>query len=262
MSNMNNCANCLVPIKANVCTTHCDACQSPLHLSCTGLTENDIKLTRSKSKSFKVVCSTCDKNMTCFKDLKSLVGNLRSEFTLLLENLRREMQQQLDDIKSTLNEGKLVAPPVEEVIEEVMERQKRSRNVIMFNIPEQQEKMDRARRLDNERTFVLGVLDVVNKDCNASDVTIARLGKYNASRTRPVRVTFKNDSDVHRAIRGAKNLKENGNYSNVRLSFDRTPKQIELYGNVKRQLDERKRNGEQNLGIRYRNGNPIIVNLN
>ena len=51
-------------------------------------------------------------------------------------------------------------------------------------------------------------------------------------------------------------------FKNIKISFDRTPRQQEVYKQLKAQLNDRLVKGESNLKIRYFNGTPKIVSLN
>ena len=101
---MSKCGNCNHNIKASTPNLKCDACQTSLHPHCVadGLTEQELMITRSKSKSIKVVCNSCEHNMSSFRDLKSPLSDLRSEFTASIDNLKRNLQDQIDSVKSTL----------------------------------------------------------------------------------------------------------------------------------------------------------------
>ena len=101
---MSKCGNCSYNIKASTPNLKCDACQTSLHPHCVsdGRTEQELMITRSKSKSIKVVCNSCEHNMSSFRDLKSPLSDLRSEFTASIDNLKRNLQDQIDSVKSTL----------------------------------------------------------------------------------------------------------------------------------------------------------------
>lgn len=67
-------------------------------------------------------------------------------------------------------------------------------------------------------------------------------------------------SDVFTTLRLQKKLKSSTKWSNVRFLSDRTTKQREEIGNLRKKLQQRKENGEQNIIIKYLKGTPKIEN--
>lgn len=85
---MTTCLNCFLGGKTNI---NCNCCQGRLHLSCTGLSENDIKMTKASSKSIKVLCNTCNDKL--FKDLKFLVASIQADFKVTITSLKKEFKK-------------------------------------------------------------------------------------------------------------------------------------------------------------------------
>ena len=261
---MSKCGNCSGNIRTNASTIQCDACQSSIHTHCVGggLTEQDITVTRSKSKAFKLVCNSCERNMSFFKDLKMLITDLRAEFTSSIESLKYELEEQINSAKSIINQQPPMSQSFEDVVQEVLERQKRSSNIIVFNVPEHAESIPRSEGLDKDKRFVSEVLNSVDHEYDYANFHCQRLGKFNASRITPIKVFLNSEQDVSNIIRKAKNLITTEQYKNIRLSYDRTPKQLDFYKQLKQEMNDRIRQGETNLKIRYYNGSPRIVRLN
>ncbi|KAJ3660130.1 hypothetical protein Zmor_004600 [Zophobas morio] len=256
------CPNCDNSVKTNETSFQCDACQKHLHAKCIGLSENDVKMTRSKSKSIKLICNSCEKNLNALSDLKSLISNIRAEFTSSLDDLKTTFQQQINDLKSMINnhhQPNPAQPNFEDVVQEVVERQKRSKNVMIYNVPEQPETMSRDERLMSETTDISNILQVASNDVNIANIRLQRLDKFIPGRCRPIKVFLQSEVEVLNIVRGAKNLSTRDIYKNVRLSFDKTPKQLGNLKLLKSQMLERINNGETGLKIRHFNGVPRII---
>ena len=58
------------------------------------------------------------------------------------------------------------------------------------------------------------------------------------------------------------NLIDDSQFKNIKVSFDRIPRQQEVCKQLKGQVNVRLGKGESNLKIRYFNGTPKIVSLN
>ncbi|KAJ3657714.1 hypothetical protein Zmor_009499 [Zophobas morio] len=260
--NNNNCRNCRQKCVVNESAISCDACQGLLHSSCIGLSDSDIIRTRSKSKAIKVVCNLCNANMAQFKDFKALINSIQTDFLASLNQLRADLENQV----ATLKESLINKPnnQFEEIVAEVMEREKRKNNLIIFGVPEQSSSLNNSQRADLDLSAVNSVLESIKPDPAVPEFKLQRLGRFlpHNSKTRPIKVTFGDESDVHKFIREAKKLKGNPSFGAISLSFDRTTKQIEAYKQLKQQLDARIATGEKDLKIRYVKGLPKIVSLN
>jgi hypothetical protein len=67
---------------------------------------------------------------------------------------------------------------------------------------------------------------------------------------------------VQAVLLKSKRVKSLPNMQNILIVPDRTPRQLDYYRQLKVQLNERQRNGETNLTIKYISGQPKIVHLN
>ena len=148
--------------------------------------------------------------------------------------------------------------PAEDVVQEVLERQKWSKNVIIFKVPEQPKTMSGAEHPASELRTISEILHITDKDTYVSNLHVQRLGKFYKTRSRPIKI-LSSESEVLNVIRGAKNVANNTPYNNIRLYFDRTPKQREYYKLMRSQLIERTNKGETNFKIKYFNCVPHIV---
>lgn len=128
---------------------------------------------------------------------------------------------------------------------------------------EQPSNITSAQRNQNERIDVDAILNAAISTSQPSNYKLHRLGRFNPSNTRPrpIKLVLGNESEVHEIIRHAKNLKNHGTYNTIRLSYDRTPRELQRFKDLKRELNERVSKGENNLKIKYVNGAPKIVHL-
>ncbi|KAJ3644178.1 hypothetical protein Zmor_026849 [Zophobas morio] len=189
-----------------------------------------------------------------------LITDLRAEFTSSIESLKHELEEQINSAKSIINQQPPMSQSFEDVVQEVLERQKRSSNIIVFNVPEHSKSIPRSKRLNKDKRFVSELS--VDHEYDYANFHCQRLGKFNASRITPIKVFLNSEQDVSNIIRKAENLITTEQYKDIRLSYDRTPKQLDFYKQLKQEMNDRIRQGETNLKIRYYNGSPRIVRLN
>ena len=98
-----------------------------------------------------------------------------------------------------------------------------------------------------------------NTVCSPKDIKVFRLGKHINNKCRPVRVVCKSPEIARSVIVNSKKLSTNPNLKHLSVSDDKTPRQLQEYQQLKRQLADRSRAGESNLKIVYRNGISKII---
>lgn len=254
------CLNCNAVCSAGT-YIQCDGCQGNLHLSCAGLTESDIKMTRSKSRSLKVVCNICNSNMSQFRDLKSFISDMKQEFTNSLEKLRADFEEKLNTFKNEYNsrEGASKSDNFEEVVQEVVDRQSRTNNLIFFGMPEP---VEDAARSGVDRELCVEVLKLIVPNNRFQIISSQRLGQFDVNnvRARPYRVTLGSREEVSQILKHTARLKGSV-YSHLGVSSDKTPRQNAYYKSVSAELRARAENGETNLVIRHVRGIPTIKEI-
>nr|CAI5829945.1 unnamed protein product [Callosobruchus analis] len=143
------------------------------------------------------------------------------------------------------------------------ERNIRKRNIVIFNLEEKSPNLDKDQRISLERNDINELLHFISEDVPKSNLS-HRLGTFNLNREkpRPIKVSLPDESAVLKVIRNCKKLKNSDKYKHISISFDKTPRQIGFYQDLKNQLIVRQNNGESNLKIKYVQGTPKIVSLN
>lgn len=124
------CPNCL-STKAGA-TTPCDGCMMPVHLTCVGLSGDDIRVTRKKSRNIKIICNACNLYMGELGEIKNLIKTLKDEFS----NRFASLEAKLETFSEVTNKNENSSKIFEEAVVEAAERMKRSRNIIIKGLPE------------------------------------------------------------------------------------------------------------------------------
>ena len=139
--------------------------------------------------------------------------------SLVDEKLKSTIKTQLQDyseaVKKNAGESltiRNIKTVVKDVVKNVSGNIGRDKNLIMFGLDEESG--------ENLSEKVANVLSTVEQKPRFDAV---RLG--NTAGKRPVRVTVDRPETVFEILRAAKNLKKSDHYSNVYISFDRSPEQ-------------------------------------
>lgn len=272
------CPNCNSSNRHGPCT-QCDGCCADVHLACVGLNPDDIRFTRNKSKSIKILCNNCTRFMGELGDLTGLMSSIKDEFSQRMASFEEKMsgfglsdlnelkiaitnlQKEIVEMKTERKDQHTGNNLVDEVIQEMTDRDKRKRNLMVFGLTEDRVASSDCRIVaDNEDiNSMLKFLNFPHE--KLSEIKVIRIGKFSEGKVRPVKIVMPCEDNVRNIIKVAKNLR-NTKYKNVSLGYDRTPTQNQCYRDLKKSLDERIKNGERNIGIKFVNGSPKIVHLN
>lgn len=131
---------------------------------------------------------------------------------------------------------------------EIQERQRRSTNILLFNLPEKGSDLADVQGIIHD----MAILD------SPTISKVLRTGKQNKNGWRSLKVVLSTPQEVGLILKNRAKLKG----TNVYVSADLTTRQRELERTVKDELEDRRSKGETNLQIRYSNGIPTIVSKN
>uniref|UniRef100_A0A2S2P704 Uncharacterized protein n=1 Tax=Schizaphis graminum TaxID=13262 RepID=A0A2S2P704_SCHGA len=216
---------------------------------------NEIKVTQNKLiasvNSFREDKKLLDKK---FADIDGKLDNITRQFDVILANnvsLNTKINQ-LESKVSQLEAGCSNSSSLnqEQTLAEISDRHSRSRNIILFNIPESATQSN----LDDKNTISsifqqIGVL--------VEPINCLRLGKL-SNNCRPLRATLPNQHDVFDVLKNKRKLSDLANFKNISISSDKTLLQRKHLKNLFDELNSRKTAGETNLFIKYINGLPVI----
>lgn len=208
----------------------CDGCDRRIHVSCSSLSANEVKVMtlRGGKRTLKFFCDDCLEGIR-------IVPKLLQKLDALEEKLNQMISEPRDS--TPLSE--------ESVTCELMERQKRSSNIVIFNMAESDNDVSAAKEV---------FTDLINRSIDICSAT--RVGKKNKRGVRALKVTCKDPATASDLLRCKKDPLKG---RNIYISADLTPSQRTQLNVVKAEFLERKNNGEQNIMLKYINNIPKIV---
>lgn len=147
------------------------------------------------------------------------------------------------------------------VIGELNDRSQRAANVLVYNLKEPTSTSPRERQnQDNQHiNHLVSALDV---NLDTDRIKSFRLGKPVRGKIRPLKVVFGSANDAKTFnTTFSKDLVStvDAEYEGLSIGRDRTLKERQYLKKIRNELDERKKNGEVSLTIKYINGVPNIV---
>lgn len=149
----------------------------------------------------------------------------------------------------------------EEVIAELNDRSRRSKNVMLFNLAEIQDRnIESCRRHD--RTILGKLVTSYLPDIQFEAVKLLRVGKPQLNKKRPVKLIFENDRDAREFLKSFSTdsaTRIDQCFSSVRAFRDRTPREMDHLNSLRTELSRRQSAGEKDLTIKFINNVPQIV---
>lgn len=266
---MENCAKCnksiIIKSKSNEADyVICDTCNSKFHPSCTSLSASEIRVFALKvaKRQMNFSCSSCRDG-----DPLTIIKNTLASLSTKIEELQKQnadLVEKVDGLKESNDRSRASQPGLdcESMYAEIVERQWRSKNILIYDVPEN-DKLPTQQRFEEDKKAVVSILDTIS-DLNVSDFTVSRFkagnkvaaGRANTKQpvARPIRVQFRNPDVAMKFIRNKKMYK-----GSARILPDRTKRQREHLTSLINQLKDLEAEGITNKHLKYINGVPRIM---
>lgn len=236
---MSSCSHCGKTGRNSDCVT-CDICRKLVHTECAGLSKLEVDCIRSKSRKVHYYCDKCDIVAT-ISGLREELDSLKSELKVVQSNQGNVNRADSDTVSS------------EKIIAEVEERQRRSYNLVLFNLPESGKNTDIEQVADDVDRAQKTVLPDDTNNENLKIVSCSRLGKFTDGKDRPLRITFACPQQATAVLKKYKRIRD------LYLNRDLTRLQQNESFSVRSEFRDRKQKGEDDIVLKYSNGIPKIV---
>lgn len=269
----------------------CDnPCNRWFHRQCTGVSRTEYSKIAGNS-AFKWYCTRAD----CLPqgpppaDIPKILSTLISKVdglatmvnklsdvpndTKIIKSEIRSIQEKLNTIEPKLvdldkrlttlenSESSASHTKVEDVIEELKERDLRMKNIIVFNAPESPYDQPQAAK-PHETSILTTIVHCAVPDYDVSKIKFFRLGSKSVGKTRPIKLIFPSEGEMRQVLSsfsGEQVSTANSSLKDVKLSRDRSPLELSHLKKLRIELDTRLKAGESDITIKYRNGIPKIV---
>lgn len=143
---------------------------------------------------------------------------------------------------------------ISETIAEMEERKNRSKNILLFNIPESTATLQ-SDCINDDLSQVTNILKKVD-NVDTTNLQMYRLGRKSTEKTRPIKIIL---SDVNQAKLVLMKKSIHSNNNTIKIKHDLTVLQRQQISSLWKELENRQNNGEANLSIKYINSTPKII---
>lgn len=193
--------------------------------------------------------------------LTSQVVDLKNENDVLRNNIN-DLNKRIMAIESASSSNPTSTDNiVPTLLHEISERERYSRNVIIRGIPESTSSV-LAEKISSDTTKITEALLPYFPALPTSLKSI-RLGKPSDRGPRPLKVFLSSKEVAQKLIAdfniGVRNLSSTSAVRSISVIRDRTPMERKFIRSVYTDLDNRRKNGETNITVKYRDGIPSVV---
>lgn len=269
----------------------CDLCKRIFCRNCSGISSSEIRAFTSQSRVLSYYCGDClgtirkaipnlPKIIDEIPNLEKQVIDIRDQLKEVKDSIAAttksyadvlqiqkdaaelkgnivKLEDKVESIKiqkpSTLSHNETVGP----AFEEMMEREKRSTNILLFGLKES-DKPNKEERIKSENIIVKDVLKQINVEVSDSEFKIHRLGKHDPEKVRPIKVIFSTKTLAIEALRKKHKL---DNTSGMYIKSDQTHLQRKFLASLVAELKRRNEEGETDIKIKYINSIPKIIKV-
>lgn len=219
------------------------------------------------TKSFSKVVSEANSLKKQFNELSNAI-TVQPQNTELI-SLTSQIQQAEQRISSLSKQVEEVRKPdsiqarstsntmpsqVEPMVAEMVERENRKRNLLIFGLIESESKKPEERKRDDLEAVKSAIL-TIHEAFILENVKIFRLGPYQAGRLRPVKVVFPTKAEAGKVLKKKNEVPKNSGWY---IKYDQTSMERAYLKQLISELEQRKIEGE-NIEIRYINNIPKII---
>lgn len=267
-----------------------DDCQLWFHIKCVGVTKTEYaQYANNVNKKWhcqRVDCPATyvDVNRTLLNKVDELlskfsnlatkeeigvmnnkIDNIRTEFTNLSAKIKT-FEPRLEKLENVVAKLKLepsgsTVSQLEGFIEEVNDRQRRTRNVIVYGLMESKSAPADAKNHDSRMVNL--ILKKANLEGSFANTRFFRLGKKGSNEPRPIKLCMPSQGDATTLFQCLSNIEDLGvELKGITLGRDRTLRERQHLSELRDTLKTRNEAGEKNLTIKYVNGVPKIVPKN
>lgn len=187
--------------------------------------------------------------------IKQQIANLTSNVSETEDKIK-ELQEDVQLVKSSLHTSVKTSPSAiyNELLAEMEDRKERDKNIIVTGIPEQYTE-NKQQRQDTDKREIRNKISTIYPECPPPE-KIIRIGKFDSSKPRPIKVCYAVPETVKTILRNKRNVE----LDSIKIYSDKTPYQQQQMKILQEELKTRTKNGETNITIKYIKGIPKIIN--
>lgn len=173
--------------------------------------------------------------------------------------INTELRQEIEEMKQQIEDLRKGAPSESiqtDTIRELSDRESRKNNLLVFGCKEESDESN-----TNDQKIAQDIIKSVCPEISTDKIMVKRIGRPNAGKVRPIKVTLSSQREVRTIFFKAKELIQIPKYSHLALGLDKTANQLAEYRSLKNEMLKRIQNGETNIRIKYFRDVPKIIKV-
>lgn len=174
------------------------------------------------------------KHTLIVNEVNKILGKYQKSNDEKLEKHKVELNKHIEQINSDIILIK------DDIIEEIRQREIRSKNVIIYNIDESNDK--------NDLKTICSIL--IHASIPKKNIKIQRIGEKKPEIKRGIKLKLTSPKEVQKIFSNIQKIKPHLS-ENSYITSDKTPSQNKYYKNIKSELQDRVEKGETNIKIKW-----------
>ncbi|XP_077255245.1 uncharacterized protein LOC143893584 [Temnothorax americanus] len=256
MDRRTTCKGCGATVVKPIVCEDCGIASHPGCLARTGHPHSDGRFLCCSQGSFDLTDHLIGKIRAIIREEFTIFREeLASLYRADIEQIAAEMQGLTEKVTEIENKISSASASInhEEIMEEISERERRSSNLIFYNIEESNSPSSSTDDGSNDLATAEEIIRKI-RPLNPPRIKIRRLGTFIQGHARPLRVSLPSRSDAIDILRG-----KNSYSGPVAIKQDLTKKQRDHFVCVKKRFESLKDTGVTDMTLRFINGVPKIV---
>ena len=260
------CKTCNKEIEEGGSFVGCDSCMTWLHLECSQVPQVEFDfLHKHKTTKLLYHCNQCRKESdqrgnkdahieaqnAKIEKLSEMVQSISEQNQQILDLLKKEKNSVVEvKIEETVQES--IHTNIKELLDDHVQKDVKKNNLIIFNLPEAEEKGDGLSAESQDLAKVTEILnfidtEIITPEAELNVNSISRVGdtkSRDSTRPRPVKIEFPNQRPRNKALRNARNMKNFTKYPKIGISNDKSEKEMKEDRTLRWKLAQHRKDGQ------------------
>ena len=176
------------------------------------------------------------------KDIETTVKNVMKEENLTYAEITKKLANKLE--KESVSKPSVEVKDLQNAVADCLEQEKRRRNIVVFNVPEQDKHLSIDDQAANDSKQIVQLI-MEGLKLKIHPEKVARMGKQKEGKSRLMVVTLRDEGEKWELLKMAKRLRDAGSkFERIYIAPDLSPAEQLRDKNLRKEMKERREAGE------------------
>ena len=176
------------------------------------------------------------------KDIETTVKKVMKEENLTYAEITKKLTNKLE--KESVSKPSVEVKDLQNAVADCLEQEKRRRNIVVFNVPEQDKHLSLDEQAANDLKQIVQLI-MEGLKLKIHPEKVARMGKQKEGKSRLMVVTLRDEGEKWELLKMAKRLRDAGSkFERIYIAPDLSPAEQLRDKNLRKEMKERREAGE------------------